>query len=136
MTGSFDPGATRFDLIVSVSTLEHVGLDEQRREPGKAAAAVRRLTSMLAPGGLLWMTVPVGYNPDLEQAIRRRRCARALVEHVGRDRPKALHVAPVVGAREHFADALAAREEEVGLARVVADGEDLLGHHGADVALE
>ena len=67
---SFDPGATRFDLIVSVSTLEHVGLDEQRREPGKAAAAVRRLTSMLAPGGLLWMTVPVGYNPDLEQAIR------------------------------------------------------------------
>jgi len=67
---AFDPGDERFDLIVSVSTLEHVGFDEEPRDPDKAADAVRRLGSMLAPGGLLWLTIPVGYNPDLERAVR------------------------------------------------------------------
>jgi hypothetical protein len=59
-----------YDLVLSVSTLEHVGLDEEPREPGKAARAVRTLTGLLAPGGRFWATVPVGYNPDLEAAIR------------------------------------------------------------------
>jgi SAM-dependent methyltransferase len=66
----YDPGDRRFDLVVSVSTLEHVGLDEQPRDPGKPARAIARLVELLAPGGLLWITVPVGYNPALEDEIR------------------------------------------------------------------
>ncbi len=59
-----------FDLIVSVSTLEHVGWDEEPREPAAAASAFEHLTGLLAPGGTLLATVPVGYNTALDAAIR------------------------------------------------------------------
>ena len=60
----------RFDLVLAVSTLEHVGLDEDVRDPTKPGRALRTLTSLLAPGGTLWLTVPVGYNPALEAELR------------------------------------------------------------------
>lgn len=66
---NLSPGRT-YDLIVSVSTLEHVGLDEDLRDPGKPVRAVRRLAELLAPGGRLWITLPVGYNPDLDAQLR------------------------------------------------------------------
>jgi hypothetical protein len=59
-----------FDLILAISTLEHVGLDEEVQDPGKPARAVAHLTSLLAPDGRLWCTVPVGYNPALDDALR------------------------------------------------------------------
>lgn len=59
-----------FDLVLAVSTLEHVGFDEEVRDPGKPARAIARLTSLLAPGGRLWITIPVGYNPDLDAGAR------------------------------------------------------------------
>jgi SAM-dependent methyltransferase len=58
-----------FDLIVAVSTVEHVGWDEEPREPAKAVEAVRRLEALLAPGGRLLLTVPVGYHPHLDAAL-------------------------------------------------------------------
>jgi SAM-dependent methyltransferase len=59
-----------FQLIVAISTLEHVGLDERARDPGKAVRAVRALRAALAPGGTLALTVPAGYNPSFEAALR------------------------------------------------------------------
>ena len=59
-----------FDLVVAISTLEHVGWDERPREPEKAPAAARALARLLAPGGRLVFTVPVGYNPALDAALR------------------------------------------------------------------
>lgn len=56
----------RYDLIVSISTLEHVGWDEAEREPQKTLRAVAHLRSLLAPGGQLLITFPVGYNPWLD----------------------------------------------------------------------
>jgi hypothetical protein len=58
------------DLLISISTLEHVGLDEDVLDPGKPARAIERLRGLLAPGGTLWVTLPVGYNPDLDAAVR------------------------------------------------------------------
>lgn len=49
----FDPGNERFDLIVSVSALEHIP-DE--------SALVARLPAMLAPGGLELHFVPSGWG--------------------------------------------------------------------------
>lgn len=60
----------RFSLIVSISTLEHVGLDEDVTDPGKPERAIERLRGLLAPGGRLWATIPVGYNADLDERIR------------------------------------------------------------------
>jgi hypothetical protein len=58
------------DLIISISTLEHVGQDEDLKEPDKALRAVEHLRSLLAPGGRLWATLPVGYNLSLDAQLR------------------------------------------------------------------
>lgn len=65
----YDPGR-RFDLIVAISTLEHVGLDEDVHEPGKPARAIEHLRGLLAPAGKLVVSVPVDYNPDLDRMLR------------------------------------------------------------------
>jgi SAM-dependent methyltransferase len=59
-----------WDLIVSVSTIEHIGWDEHPRQPDGAERAILHLTGLLAPGGKLLATVPTGYNPQLDGAIR------------------------------------------------------------------
>jgi SAM-dependent methyltransferase len=61
-----EPG---YDLIVSISTLEHVGRDEEPRDPERAIRALQHLRRLLNPGGELLATVPVGYNPDLDRAL-------------------------------------------------------------------
>jgi hypothetical protein len=58
------------DLVVSISTLEHVGLDEPVQDPDKPRRAIERLTSLLAPGGRLWVTIPLGYNLTLDRQLR------------------------------------------------------------------
>jgi hypothetical protein len=55
------------DLVVSVSTIEHVGIDDAPQDPARAVAAARRLREL---GGRVLATVPVGYNPALDEAIR------------------------------------------------------------------
>lgn len=67
-TGGDLPGP--FDLILAVSTLEHVGLDEDVRDPDKPARAISHLASLLAPGGRLWCTFPVGYNAGLDARLQ------------------------------------------------------------------
>ena len=59
-----------YDLIVSISTLEHVGYDEEPRDAGKAARAIENLRGLLSPGGELLATIPVGYNRELDDALR------------------------------------------------------------------
>jgi hypothetical protein len=64
----FTPAAP-YDLILSISTLEHVGWDETELEPEKVRAALTRLTEILAPGGRLWLTVPRGYHRYLDRDV-------------------------------------------------------------------
>lgn len=59
----------QFDLVLSISTIEHVGWDEEPREPDKALEALRLLEALVAPGGRLLITVPVGYHPELDRAL-------------------------------------------------------------------
>jgi hypothetical protein len=52
-----------YDLIVSISTLEHVGWDEQPRKPEKLLHVFEHLRSTcLAPSGQLVASLPIGYN--------------------------------------------------------------------------
>lgn len=57
-----------FDLVLCVSTLEHVGWDEPVRDPVPAVEAVARLKELAAPGGRVLVTIPVGYHPTLADA--------------------------------------------------------------------
>lgn len=61
--------AKPYDLIVSISTLEHIGWDELPKDPGKVERAIANLRRCLAPGGRLIATVPVGYNPELDRLL-------------------------------------------------------------------
>jgi hypothetical protein len=55
---------------VAISMLEHVGTDERPAAPGKAVQAIQALRGLLASEGRLVLTVPVGYNPAFDAALR------------------------------------------------------------------
>jgi len=63
----------KYDLIVSISTLEHVGWDEEPKEPGKVLKAFENLKQCLNPGGKIIVTLPLGYNPELDELLKERR---------------------------------------------------------------
>jgi SAM-dependent methyltransferase len=60
----------KYDYIVTISTLEHVGWDEQPREPEKILRAINHLKELLAPGGQLLATMPLGYNCFVDRIVR------------------------------------------------------------------
>lgn len=59
----------KYDLIVSISTMEHVGWDEQPHDSAKIMRTIRNLKSSLAPKAKLVLTLPVGYNMDLDRLL-------------------------------------------------------------------
>ncbi|TWB02024.1 methyltransferase domain-containing protein [Bradyrhizobium stylosanthis] len=69
-------GAAAFDTIISISTLEHVGLDNTMLytdDPAKSETnkygfvdAVREFRRILAPGGRCLITVPYGRNDNFD----------------------------------------------------------------------
>jgi hypothetical protein len=78
------PCSPRYRLVLSVSTLEHVGWDELPRDDGKAARAVEHLRSCVAPGGRLVFTVPLGYNPVFDRLLAEGRMGLSRVTCVER----------------------------------------------------
>jgi len=64
----FRPGR-KYDLILSISTLEHVGFDEGPTDETKVLRAFKNLRCLLAPNGKLVATIPLGYNPALDRLI-------------------------------------------------------------------
>jgi hypothetical protein len=58
----------KYDLIVSISTLEHVGWDPpEPRDPLKLLRAVDNLRSHLTDDGELFVTLPRGWNAELDR---------------------------------------------------------------------
>jgi len=58
-----------YKLIVSISTLEHVGWDEKPRDPEKIFEAFDNLKKHLAPGGKFVVTIPLGHNSALDNYL-------------------------------------------------------------------
>jgi SAM-dependent methyltransferase len=61
----------KYDLILSISTFEHIGFDDESEEPSgkKIIAAIEACRRLLSPSGRLIITVPPGYNPELDALI-------------------------------------------------------------------
>lgn len=59
----------KYDLIVSISTLEHVGWDEDQYEPMKILRALKNLKNLLTAQGKIVVTLPLGYNPELDKLL-------------------------------------------------------------------
>ena len=62
----------RYDLILSISTFEHIGFDDDTPSSSgeKILAAIAHCRRLLAPDGRLVLTFPTGYNPDLDELLR------------------------------------------------------------------
>jgi hypothetical protein len=61
----------RFALILSLSTFEHIGFDDEAEGDSakKIRAAIAACRALLAADGRLVITVPLGYNPHLDELI-------------------------------------------------------------------
>lgn len=62
-----------YDVIITISTLEHVGWDEPQRDADKIPKAIAHLKQMLKPGGVMLATMPLGYNEFLDEVVRSKR---------------------------------------------------------------
>jgi hypothetical protein len=61
-----------FDLILSISTFEHIGFDDSSSGSSskeKILEAVRHVRTLLSPKGLAVITVPIGYNPYVDEIL-------------------------------------------------------------------
>jgi len=63
----------KYDLIVSISTFEHIGYDDDviANSGTKILEVLRNLKkNCLKPKGKIILTVPIGYNPELDLLIK------------------------------------------------------------------
>jgi SAM-dependent methyltransferase len=60
-----------YDLIVAISTFEHIGFDEQPRDDEKVFRALDYIKkTLLKQGGELIFSIPAGYNPHIEEHLK------------------------------------------------------------------
>lgn len=61
-----------YDLILSISTFEHIGFDDDVTTASrvKIPLAVNHARSLLSREGMLVLTLPIGYNPDLDALLQ------------------------------------------------------------------
>lgn len=65
---SYSPGK-KYGLIISISTFEHIGWDENPRNPSKVKDVISHIKSLLTENGKLVFSIPVNYNPELDKMI-------------------------------------------------------------------
>lgn len=63
-----------YNIIVAISTLEHVGFDEADSHPGKFESALNHLIrDCLSNGGRILVSLPLGYNREVDLFLQHRR---------------------------------------------------------------
>ncbi|MBM4156083.1 MAG: hypothetical protein FJ221_13825 [Lentisphaerae bacterium] len=67
---AFQPPAP-YDAVLSISTFEHIGFDDETRDDGERmlATLAHVREALLAPGGRLLVTAPLGYNPAFDERV-------------------------------------------------------------------
>ncbi len=66
---TYDPNV-KFDLIVSISTIEHVGWDDTEQNPDKIIQVIDKLIKLKNKDGKILITAPLGYNPNLDNMLK------------------------------------------------------------------
>lgn len=62
--------SSKYDLIVSISTLEHTGFDDDIKDPHKIIDVLRNLKqNCLRPDGRMIFTLPLGYNAFMDDLL-------------------------------------------------------------------
>jgi hypothetical protein len=58
-----------YDTVLTISTLEHIGWDEPKREKNKALEAIEKIKSLTHESGRLFVTFPLGHNAFLDEHL-------------------------------------------------------------------
>jgi hypothetical protein len=63
--------AKKYELIFSISTFEHIGFDDEAEGSSatKILEAIEACRKLLSPSGTLVITIPINYNPELDELI-------------------------------------------------------------------
>jgi hypothetical protein len=61
----------KYQLVFSISTFEHIGFDDETQGSSatKILAAIQACRSLLTVDGTLVITIPINYNPELDELI-------------------------------------------------------------------
>lgn len=59
----------KYDLVVSISTLEHVGFDEFPKDPLKIVKTLENLFRLISEQGKIFFTWPLGYNKTMDSVL-------------------------------------------------------------------
>jgi hypothetical protein len=59
----------KYDQIISISTLEHIGIDDSVSNKKLGIKAIEKLKMLLKKDGEMLITIPIGYNPILDKAF-------------------------------------------------------------------
>ena len=65
---NFNP-KEKYDCIVSISTLEHVGYDDDAKDPYGTLKAIQNLKKCLGRGGKMLITLPLKYNKNVDKLL-------------------------------------------------------------------
>ena len=60
----------KYGLVLSVSTVEHIGWDDGSGRPERVLDFPSKVRGMLKPAGQAVISIPLGYNPVLDNALR------------------------------------------------------------------
>jgi len=64
----------KFDFIFSISTFEHIGIDDYPKNPEKAVLALKYvLKNLLKKNGLFVLSFPLNYNKAIKEMIDKKR---------------------------------------------------------------
>lgn len=64
----------KYDLIISVSTMEHVGWSYgEKKDSQKFLKSIKNLQKYVAPRGMMLITIPVDYREDLFNLIKNKK---------------------------------------------------------------
>lgn len=65
---------SKFDLIISISTMEHVGYSYgEQKDPNKFSKGIANLKRHLKNNGVLFVTFPLYINPGIDRLFRNNR---------------------------------------------------------------
>jgi len=60
----------KYDIIFCISTLEHIGWDEEPKQPEKILIALSKLKALLKDNGSVFISIPMGENPVLDEYLK------------------------------------------------------------------
>jgi len=64
----------KFGLIISISTIEHIGLDDSPKDLEKAIRVLKKLkTKFLEEDGIMLVSFPINYNEKISEMINKNK---------------------------------------------------------------